>query len=270
MKVLRNIRGLKKALIDVGKLGFVPTMGGLHNSHISLIKESQKRSTKTIVSIYVNPKQFNNSADFLKYPRNLIKDLKILKKTNVDYVYLPSTKEIYKQKFKKIIVSKKEKILCAKLRKGHFEGVIDIMRRFIKIIKPKLIFMGEKDFQQLFFVKKLLSNNKVIKLISCKTIRDKNFVALSSRNYLLNKKNLHDVSLITKNLIKFKKDIKKFSNIKKKISFKKKELINKFNIKIDYLELRSEKNLSSYKKYNKSRLFVAYYLSKVRLIDNFS
>ena len=124
-------------------------MGSLHNGHISLIKKSKKICKKTIVSIFVNPTQFNNKNDFAKYPRNIKKDLRILKKLKVNFLFIPNKSEIYdSQKRKKIILPKKQQILCAKYRKGHFEGVIDVMDRLTNIIKPK-IFM-EKDFQQLF------------------------------------------------------------------------------------------------------------------------
>ena len=150
MKTLLNNIDLNEALFDNSNIGFVPTMGSLHDGHISLIKKSLKLSNKTIVSIFVNPKQFNNKEDYKKYPRNIKKDLKILKKLKVDYVYLHRIKDIYKAKNKiKIKLNKKDKILCAKYRKGHFEGVIEIMTRLTKIINPSKIFMGEKDFQQL-------------------------------------------------------------------------------------------------------------------------
>ena len=156
MKTLLNNIDLNEALFDNSNIGFVPTMGSLHDGHISLIKKSLKLSNKTIVSIFVNPKQFNNKEDYKKYPRNIKKDLKILKKLKVDYAYLPRIKDIYKAKNKiKIKLNKKDKILCAKYRKGHFEGVIEIMTRLTKIVNPSKIFMGEKDFQQLLLVKRL-------------------------------------------------------------------------------------------------------------------
>ena len=138
MKILLNNNDLNEALYNVSNLGFVPTMGGLHQGHISLIKRSLKQCKKTIVSIFVNPSQFNNKNDFKKYPRNIKKDLKILKKLNIDFIYLPSVKDIYSSKRShKIKINKKDQILCAKYRKGHFEGVIDVMDRLTKIIKPK-------------------------------------------------------------------------------------------------------------------------------------
>jgi len=196
MKILRTKHDLKEAINKIKNLGFVPTMGSLHNGHISLIKKSKLKCNKTLVSIYVNPKQFNNNKDFSKYPRNINRDLNILKKLKVNFVFVPSTKEIFKEKrIKKIVLPNKDKILCAKFRKGHFEGVLDIMDRFIKLINPKYTFMGEKDFQQLFLIKKFISKKYKNKIYSCKTVRDKNFLALSSRNYLLSKNELKKLNL---------------------------------------------------------------------------
>ena len=158
MKILLNNTSLFESLRPFNDLGFVPTMGGIHKGHLSLINKSNKLCKKTIVSIFVNPKQFNNKKDLNSYPRNIKKDLKILKKSQkVDFVYLPKFKDIFEDKKKsKITLQKKDKILCAKFRKGHFEGVLDVMNKLTKIVKPKKIFMGEKDFQQLYLVKKEL------------------------------------------------------------------------------------------------------------------
>ncbi len=270
MKVLRNIDTLKKTISNINNLGFVPTMGDLHMGHISLIKESKKKCKKTLVSIYINPKQFNSSNDFLKYPRNLQNDLNKLKKLKIDFVFLPKTKEIYKKNYKKIILPNHEKKLCAKYRKGHFEGVLNIMNRFIDIIKPNYVFMGEKDYQQLYLINKYLIYKYKTKIHACKTIRDKNFSALSSRNSLLKKIELRKIGLIAQNLLNFKKKIKRIKNVNKIINFKKKELSKNYNIKIEYLEARNEKNLSIYNKKNKFRLFFAYYIRNIRLIDNFN
>jgi len=270
MKVLRNINVLKKAINSISNLGFIPTMGGLHNGHVSLIKKSQKKCKKTLVSIYVNPKQFNNKTDYSIYPRNIKKDLSLLRKLKVDYVFTPHTKEIYAIKIdKKIKLLKYQKILCAKHRNGHFEGVLEVMDRFIKIINPSYIFMGEKDYQQLFLVKNLIKNKYKSKIFPCKTIRDKNNVALSSRNNLLNKKDLNKASLIINILLKIKPLIQKKSSINRYLDLLKKNLSSKFKIKIEYLEFRDENNLKKSLSKNKSRLFVAYYINKVRLIDNF-
>ena len=270
MKILINNLSLFETLRPFNDLGFVPTMGAIHKGHLSLINKSNQLCKKTIVSIFVNPKQFNNKKDLESYPRNIKKDLKTLKKNKkVDFVYLPKFNDIYKDKNKsKVKIHKKDKILCAKFRKGHFEGVLDVMDKLTKIVKPKKIFMGEKDFQQLYLVKKLLERKYKSKVIACKTIRDKNNVALSSRNFLLNKNNLNVAANIYKKLIIIKKNINKKKNILDYLKSQKKELRNNYKIKIDYLELRNENNLKISSKKKNSRLFIAYYLNNVRLIDN--
>ncbi len=270
MKVLKNINVLKKAVSTISNLGFVPTMGGLHKGHISLIKKSQKNCKITLVSIYINPKQFNKKNDFLSYPRDIKKDLKLLKKLKVDYVFIPETKDIYSIKLpKKIKILKSQKILCAKYRKGHYEGVLEIMSRFIILVKPKLIFMGEKDYQQLIIVKDYIKDKFKSKIFPCKTIRDKNNVALSSRNYLLSKNDLINAGLISITLKKTKIRIKKKRNIDRYLSDVKRDLSNKFKIKIEYLEVRNEVNLKRNYHNKKYRIFISYYINNVRLIDNF-
>ena len=270
MKILLNKNDLNEALYSVSKLGFVPTMGSLHRGHISLIKKSLNDCNKTIVSIFVNPTQFNNQKDYLKYPRNYETDLSILKKLKVDYVFMPKNKDIYNFKRKtKIKLSKKDKILCAKYRKGHFEGVIDVMDRLIKLIKPKKIFMGEKDFQQIYLIKKHLERNYKSKIITCKTIRDNNKLALSSRNLLLKKDELVKAGNLAKNIFSFKKSLKKSNNMKKILYIKKKKLNKVFNISIEYFDLRNKFTLKNTNQIQNSKIFIGYYLNKIRLIDNF-
>jgi len=271
MKLIRHITDLNKAIKSNHNLGFVPTMGGLHKGHESLIKKSKKKCKKTLVSIFVNPKQFNNKNDYIRYPRNVNKDLLILKKLKVDFVFLPTIKEIYsKNKSIKFKLNKSQKILCAKYRKGHFEGVLDVVNHFVKLILPKIVFMGEKDFQQFFLVRHFIEKKYKTKIHLCKTIRDTNNVALSSRNYLLNKHQLKNAGLIANELIKLKtiinNDLKNSNYIIKNF---KRYLIKKFNIKIEYLEARNLINLKINNIDLKYKLFFSYYLNNIRLIDNF-
>ena len=278
MKLIKQITDLNKAISKENDLGFVPTMGSLHKGHEYLVKVSKKLCKKTLVSIFVNPTQFNNKVDYKKYPKNLNKDLKILEKLKVDFVFLPSINQIYKdKKLPKITLKKSQKILCAKYRKGHFEGVLDVINRFIMLISPKTIFMGEKDFQQYHLVKDFISKKYKTKVYSCKIIRDSNGVALSSRNKLLNKIELKKSGLIANKLIKLKNSLNK-ANIHESINYKisskliqrtRKYLIKRFNIDIEYLECRNLTTLTTNLRNKPFKLFVAYYLSKIRLIDNF-
>jgi len=271
MKILLNNLTLFKTLRPFNDIGFVPTMGGIHDGHISLIKKSIKYSKKTIVSIFINPKQFNNKNDFKSYPSNIKKDLKILKKIKkIDYVYIPKFKDIYKNNNRpKIKINKSDKILCAKFRKGHFEGVLDVMDKLTNLIKPKKIFMGKKDYQQLYLVKNFIENKYKSNVIGCKTIRNKNKLALSSRNFLFNKNELIEVEEISKKFLNLKKEVKKHKNINKFLTQSKKKYEKKFKIKIEYLENRCVKNLKISNKYLGSNIFLSYYFKGVRLIDNF-
>ena len=271
MKILLNNKTLIRKIRPFNDIGFIPTMGGIHKGHISLIQRSKRVCKKTIVSIFVNPKQFNNKKDFKTYPVNIKKDLSILKKIKgIDFVYIPKFQDIYDTKKKsKIKINIKDKILCAKFRNGHFEGVLDVMNRLTNLIKPKKIFMGKKDFQQLFLVKNFIEKKHKTKVIGCKTIRDKNKFALSSRNYLFNKDDLNVAGNISKMFFLVKKMLKKNKNIDKLLFETKKNMQKKFEIKIEYMELRNKKNLFLSKKIKDSKLFVAYYLKNVRLIDNF-
>jgi pantoate--beta-alanine ligase len=271
MKIILNNRDLTKTLGPFNDIGFVPTMGGIHEGHISLIKRSIKSNKKTIVSIFVNPKQFNNLKDFNSYPANIKKDLTILKKIKkLDFVYIPAFKHVYEnKKVSEIRIEKKYKVLCAKFRKGHFEGVLDVMNRLTKLIRPNKIFMGKKDFQQLFLVKNFIENKFNTKVIGCKTIRNKNKLALSSRNFLFKQNELSDVEKISKNFLTLKNKIKYTKNINQFLHETKKDFERFFNIKIEYLENRKTNNLSISNKYNGSKIFLAYYYKGIRLIDNF-
>jgi len=278
MKLIKHITDLNKAINNENELGFVPTMGSLHKGHEFLIKLSKKRCKKTLVSIFVNPTQFNSNDDYRNYPRNLSKDLKILKKLKVDFVYLPTVNQIYKEKkLTKIALKKSHKILCAKFRKGHFEGVLNVLNRFIKLISPKIMFMGEKDYQQFFLVRNFISKKYTTQVYACRTIRSLNGIALSSRNKLLKKTDLKTSGLIAKKLLKLKRSLYKKNGldaigptkIKALIQKTKKKLTNEFDIKIEYLECRNLMNLSTNLNNKPFKLFLSYYLKNVRLIDNF-
>ena len=269
MIIIKSINELKKEVNFKANIGFVPTMGSLHKGHISLIESSKKKNKKTIVSIFVNPTQFNSKNDFKNYPRNIRKDIIKLKRLNVDYVFIPKITEIYKNNASKSFkLSEKDKVLCAKKRKGHFEGVLTIINKLLKIIKANYIFLGEKDFQQVYLIKKLIKNRFKIKIITCPTIRDKFYLAYSSRNILLKKNDIKKARNIIKKVYFFKKLVNlNFNNLNKLKKLKKE--IMAICESLDYLEIRNKFDLS--KKFNKHnyKIFIAFYINKVRLIDNF-
>ena len=268
MIIFKSINKLNKYIENIDNIGFVPTMGSIHNGHSSLIKKSKKICKKTLVSIFVNPKQFNNKKDFISYPRNIKKDIRILRKLKVDYVILPKYSDIYGAKENRLIkIPKINKILCAKYRPGHFEGVLQVINQYLIKIKVQKIFLGEKDYQQLKIISNFVRKRFNVKIVACKTIRHKNTFALSSRNQLLIKEDLYKLREIFLILKSFKLRLKKNFKYKYEISAVK-NLICKMGVKLEYLELRDKHTLS--KNCNKSnfKIFISYYYKKIRFIDN--
>jgi pantoate--beta-alanine ligase len=242
----------------------------LHKGHISLIKQSKKSKLKTLVSIFVNPKQFNKKSDFRSYPRNTKEDIKQLEKLKINYLYIPTFKDMYGFKpKKKIFLDKFSKKLCGKFRKGHFEGVLNVVNRFIEIIKPRYIFLGKKDYQQIYLIKKHIEIRNIrSKIIECKTIREKNGIACSSRNSSLNKNQMKIASNIFYYLSDIKKKIKNNYSLFN-VNKIKKDLIYLGASKIDYLENYNIRSFKKIKRPNKKfNLFFAYYIKNTRLIDN--
>ena len=168
----------------------------------------------------------------------------------------------------RIKIINKDKVLCAKFRRGQFEGVLAVMNQLLKIVKAKYVFLGEKDYQQVYLIKKFIKNKFNTKIISCKTIRDVNSLPYSSRNFLLKKNELVKASIVSLKIRKLYNSIKKKFIMKNQLKFVKKELI-RCGINIEYFEIRNKYNLS--KRFNKKnfKIFVAFYINKVRLIDNF-
>ena len=267
MKIIKKSNTINKITHNLDNIGFVPTMGALHEGHCSLIKLSKKKSKKTIVSIFVNPKQFNKKKDFQTYPNKIKQDLAICKKLKVDYVFLPNVKEVYEwnsaiSKFPKI-----KNIMEQKYRKGHFDGVLKVMAQLLSIVNSTKVFMGKKDYQQLYLIKKLIKLNKLkTNLIECKTIRIKNGAALSSRNLLLTS---YEITLMGKVATTIKKYKKQLNKLKFNSNFIKKKIYKLGINKIDYVELIKLDTLSKVKKISKkTNIFISYYIRNVRLIDN--
>ena len=270
MKIFKDKHTLQKEILKTKGISFVPTMGGLHKGHISLLKKSKKFQFTTLVSIFVNPTQFNKKSDFRSYPRSIKTDLKKLKKLKVNYLYIPTFKDIYGFKPKeKVFLDKFSKKLCGKFRKGHFEGVLNVINRFLEIIKPKYIFLGKKDYQQLYLIKKHIEKRKIkSKIIECKTIRENNGVALSTRNSNLYEDEMRIASNIYYYLYNLKKKIKKNYNLFNPNRIKK-DLRDLGARKIDYLENYNIENFKKVKRQNKKfNIFIAYYIKNIRLIDN--
>ena len=274
--IARNLKTLKKVLESRKffnkKIGLVPTMGAIHDGHLALINKSLKVSEVTVVSIFLNPIQFSKKEDLNNYPKTESHDIKVLTKKNVDLIFIPNQKDMYPLDFSTYIYLKKfNNILCGKRRKEHFSGVSTVVLKLFSLVKPTAAFFGEKDYQQLVIIKKLVKDlNFSIKIYSIKTVRDKRGLALSSRNKLLSEEEKIKASKI--NTILNKISINAINNNKETFSDIKK-ILNSHGInKIEYLEIRDETFLelfnSEYKNIRKYRVFLAVKIGKVRLIDN--
>ena len=259
---------------SIQNIGFVPTMGALHQGHLSLVENSKCNNELTVVSIFVNPTQFDNPDDLKKYPSTVNKDLKILEKAGVDAVFLPSVDEIYGES----VVSEKynfgnlDKVMEGQHRKGHFDGVATIVKLLFDIVQPTNAYFGEKDFQQLQIIKNMVVQKKLpINIVPCAIVREEDGLAMSSRNIRLSEKHRLEAPLIFKIL----KEISNFSKIKTVSeinnfvieSFAKNKLLD-----LEYFEIRDELTLSKttdLQSDTNHRAFIAVFAENIRLIDNY-
>ena len=254
------------------KIGFVPTMGALHEGHTSLIQTSKIKCDITICSIFVNPTQFNDKSDYKNYPIDIKSDLKKLSEIECDVVYAPKSSDLYSidEVAKEYNFNGLENVLEGKYRPGHFNGVATIVEKLFNIIQPNYAFFGEKDLQQLFIINKLVEIKKIkTKIISCPTIREKSGLAKSSRNQLLSKTDFKKSSNVYKQLIFTKANYttKSFKEIKYIVNHN----LKKLNFEIDYFEFIDVETLEIHKRKLKGVQYavcIAVVVSKIRLIDN--
>ncbi len=267
---------LKSVTNNSSTIGFVPTMGALHIGHLSLLKESLQNNNLTVVSIFVNPTQFNNPEDLAKYPRTLDSDVEKIKSVSNDIiVYAPSVDDIYEGN----TISQHydfdglEHQMEGKFRPGHFDGVGTIVKRLFEIVKPTNSYFGEKDFQQLQIVKKLVSKYKIpVTIIGCAIYRESNGLAMSSRNERLSDKERKEAALIFKILNQAKEKFKK-NSAKQVFAFVSKMFLLHPSIELEYFEITDEATLLSCIKKSKNkkyRAFIAVFINKIRLIDTIS
>ena len=274
MKILKELKETKLFLQKIRKkkikIALIPTMGFLHEGHLSLIRESIKLNYYSLVTIFVNPTQFNNQKDFENYPNQLETDIEILKKNNCNLLYLPCQDELYPNGLiRKKTIFKFRKLLCDNFRPGHFDGVTTVVENFFKILKPDIAFFGEKDFQQLKIIEQIVINNKLpIKIHACSSIRNSNGMSQSSRYKNFTKKQINIFNIIS-NILKRNIGLLKIEIKLQTINYLKEELLNSGVSKIDYLEIREEKTLNLTNKNKNARLFVAFYIDEIRIIDNF-
>jgi len=261
-----------KQLSQAGKVvALVPTMGALHSGHLTLVSEAKKCSDYVVVSIFVNPKQFERSQDFDSYPDRLENDLKLLKELQVDLVYTPNSEEFYKQPFFcEVNLPALTTKLCGATRPGHFPGVALVITKLFNQIKPDLAFFGLKDYQQYVFIKQLAKDLDLTPEVrGVDTVREGSGLALSSRNLNLNEEQRKKIAPeLHKALSSIATAIKGGGDHNEIVSKAKQDLLNSGFNKVDYLEVLQD-DLSDYNgDYRHARIFVAAYIDQVRLIDN--
>ena len=278
MLIIKRVKDLenhlKKARKNGLKVGFVPTMGALHQGHISLIETSRKRCKLTVCSIFVNPTQFNDPADFEKYPVTIDHDIEMLSDAGCDVLFLPSVNEIYPNGLvlkKRINFGFIANILEGAFRPGHFDGMAKVVHRLLKIVKSDIVFMGQKDYQQQLIVAKLIEKTGLkTRLVMCPTVREKDGLAMSSRNVRLDAASRKAAVTISKTLKLAKTQIQ---NPKAELAAIQQKAFNKVSAiagaEPEYFEIRNAKTLEVPKRKSEKLIaLTAVKIGGVRLIDN--
>ncbi|ACD51618.1 pantoate--beta-alanine ligase [Clostridium botulinum] len=274
----KEICEIRKVIKDWKKeelsIGYVPTMGFLHEGHESLIKRAVKENDKVVVSIFVNPTQFGPNEDYDSYPRDINKDLELCKNAGASIVFNPSPEEMYfDNNSTSIGVSSLTNVLCGLKRPGHFDGVCLVVSKFFNIITPDRAYFGQKDAQQVAVIKRMVRDlNMDIEIVPCPIIREEDGLAKSSRNTYLSQKERNAALILNRSLLKAKETLEngeRKANIVKNII---KDSINSEQLaKIDYVELVDNNSLENIEFIDRDILVaIAVYIGKTRLIDNFT
>jgi pantoate--beta-alanine ligase len=277
MQIFKEISPLKAFLKDVRKagktIGLVPTMGALHKGHLSLIDASKRANDITVSTVFVNPTQFNNPTDLLKYPRTLDKDTEMLKEVRCDVLFAPETHELYpKTSTLKLDFGTLDKVMEGEFRPGHFSGVGLVVSKLFNIVEPDNAYFGQKDWQQFAVISKLVEElNFPLTLHSVPTLRESDGLALSSRNLRLSESQRKVASVFFHALELAQKHLRSGSDIHA-VRKQVKELVEKEEgVKLEYFEIADSKNLNvleNVDKANRPILCIAGFVGEVRLIDN--
>lgn len=274
MKLITDINDMLNLsrLWSVGKkVGFVPTMGYLHEGHLSLVAKSNEQCDITVVSIYVNPSQFGPNEDLSSYPRDLDRDLAFLSDYQVDYIFLPTNEMMYPEGFNSwVTVEHVSDLLCGATRPGHFKGVATIVAKLVNLVNPDFMYMGEKDFQQIVVLETMLKDlNFHTRIIRCPIVREKDGLAMSSRNKYLDAQERKSALCLSQSLQLAVDLYKKGETNPALIQDKMNVLIIKAGGKTEYIAFVNKDTLAPVIKIDKdTRILVAVYIGKTRLIDN--
>jgi len=277
MKVIQSIEEMKKEMRRHGhereSIGFVPTMGYLHEGHLSLVREAVKRTDCTVVSVYVNPTQFGPNEDFEQYPRDLDKDAEILDEEGVDYLFTPKDSDMYPNEYRTYVeVQDLQDVMCGASRPGHFRGVCTVVMKLFHIVGPDRAYFGQKDAQQAVILKKMVEDlNMDIAISVLPIVREKDGVALSSRNSLLKKEERSAARCLFRSLQLAMEAVRGGKRESSEVvNLIRNEIGKEKSAKIDYIEIVNKNTLESMMEIKQGRTLIALavYIGKVRLIDN--
>jgi len=273
IRKIKEMRSFSQRVKAFGKtIGFVPTMGALHEGHLSLVTEARRKSGVVVVSIFVNPIQFGPKEDYTHYPRNLARDKKLLKEVGTDVIFVPEVEEMFPEGFKTYVeVEALSKVMCGKSRPTHFKGVTTVVAKLFNIVLPDYAFFGEKDYQQQVIIKQMVKDlNFPVEIITLPTVREFDGLAMSSRNAYLSEKERKIAPILYQALTLAKEEIKKGVRDPQKVIRKMRTLIaQEPAVRLDYITLVHPETLEELKVI-RGRVLIALaaYLGKARLIDN--
>ena len=276
MKICKTIKEMQAEVSrrDRNKtLGFVPTMGALHEGHLSLVRLSKSNCDLSTVSIYVNPSQFGPQEDFGRYPRNLERDLALLADNGADYVFLPDNEQMYPAGYKTWVeVEGLSSILCGNSRPGHFRGVATIVLKLVQIVKPDLMFMGMKDFQQVVVLETMLRDlNSDTQIFRCPIVRESDGLAMSSRNMYLSPEERAKALCLSQTLDMARQMVASETKRAEEVILAAEDKINAAGGRIDYISLVNGSTLQPEDVIDQdTRMLLAVYIGNTRLIDNCS
>lgn len=275
VKEIRELRSLIKAWKREGlSIGYVPTMGALHEGHESLIKRAVEENDKVVVSVFVNPTQFGPNEDYDSYPRDINRDMEICIKAGAAIVFNPEPSEMYyDNKSTSVNVSNLTSVLCGAKRPGHFDGVCLVVSKFFNIVTPDKAYFGEKDAQQVAVIKRMVRDLNIdVEIVACPIIREEDGLAKSSRNTYLSDEGRKAALVLSRSLRLAKEALNHGERNANAIKEIIREEINKESLaKIDYVEIVDSESLENVQKIEKSILIpIAVYIGKTRLIDNFT
>lgn len=275
MKLVSTVEDLQQELMISAKdagVGLVPTMGALHEGHLTLVRQAVAENEVVVVSIFVNPTQFNDASDLERYPRTLEADLALLESTGCHLIFAPSVAEVYPEPdTRKFNFGQLEEVMEGRFRPGHFNGVAQVVSKLFDMVRPDKAYFGLKDFQQLAIIKNMVKQLDLpVEIVACKIVREESGLAMSSRNELLSAEQRENAAIISKTLFKAKQ-LKTEKSVKELTEWVKDRINKNPFLDVEYFEIVDDEQLQTVNNWNEKSTkigCIAVFCGKIRLIDN--